>query len=37
MNKITLSVFKSKFLNDIKAKYELNESFCWISGKQEKN
>lgn len=37
MNKVTLSGFESKFSNDIKAKYELNESFSWISGKQKTN
>lgn len=34
MSKITLSEFESKFLNDIKAKYDLNCSFSSLSDKQ---
>jgi len=34
MHKITLSEFESKFLNDMKGKYELNGSFNWVSEKQ---
>lgn len=34
MGKITLSEFESKFLNDIKPKYDLNGSFSWLSDKQ---
>lgn len=34
MSKITLSEFESKFLNDMKAKYDLNCSFNWLSDKQ---
>ncbi|SCC35092.1 Initiator Replication protein, partial [Gilliamella intestini] len=34
MSKITLSSFESKFLNDMKAKYDLNGSFSWLSDKQ---
>lgn len=34
MSKITLSEFESKFLNDMKAKYDLNCSFSSLSDKQ---
>lgn len=34
MGKITLSEFETKFLNDMKTKYELNGSFSWLSDKQ---
>lgn len=34
MSKITLSEFESKFLNDMKAKYDLNGSFSWLSERQ---
>lgn len=34
MSKITLSTFESKFLNDMKSKYELNGSFNWLTIKQ---
>lgn len=34
MSKIMLSEFESKFLNDIKAKYDLNCSFSSLSDKQ---
>jgi plasmid replication initiation protein len=35
MSKITLSAFESKFLNDLKSKYELNGSFNWLTEKQK--
>lgn len=34
MGKIALSQFEFKFLNDMKAKYDLNCSFSWLSDKQ---
>jgi len=34
IGKITLSEFESKFLNDMKPKYELNGSFSWLSDNQ---
>jgi len=34
MHKIKLSKFESKFLNDMKVKYELNGSFNWLTEKQ---
>jgi plasmid replication initiation protein len=34
MSKITLSEFEYKLLSDMKAKYELNRTFDWLSEKQ---
>jgi len=34
IHKITLSKFERKFLNDLKVKYALNNSFDWLTEKQ---